>query len=226
MTTDTKIARLLLSIDGMTFRFDPPYTYTTGLKSPVYLDNRLIMSYPKVRKDIVNYYVEVIKKHIGLENVEYISATATAAIPQGAWVAEKLNLPMVYVRPQTKSYGKGGKVEGVFKKGAKVVIIEDHITTAQSVVGNAEAIRELGGKVIYCVATTTYETQKSKELLKEHKIKLISLTTGKIIVETALKQKKITKKEKESIDICSKILQLGQKKWESNNCLIFSEFPT
>jgi orotate phosphoribosyltransferase len=201
MTTDTKIARLLLSIDGMTFRFDPPYTYTTGLKSPVYLDNRLIMSYPKVRKDIVNYYVEVIKKHIGLENVEYISATATAAIPQGAWVAEKLNLPMVYVRPQTKSYGKGGKVEGVFKKGAKVVIIEDHITTAQSVVGNAEAIRELGGKVIYCVATTTYETQKSKELLKEHKIKLISLTTGKIIVETALKQKKITKKEKESIDI-------------------------
>jgi orotate phosphoribosyltransferase len=195
-----KVAKLLLSIGAMTFRFDPPYVYTTGLKSPIYLDNRLVMSFPKVRKQIINAYIEAIKKEIGLENVDYISATATAAIPQGAWVANKLNLPMVYVRPQTKSYGKGGKVEGSFKKGTNVLIIEDHITTAQSVVGNAQAIRELGGKVKYCVATTTYETEKSKALLKDNKIKLIPLTTGKTIVQTALEDKRISKKEKESID--------------------------
>jgi orotate phosphoribosyltransferase len=195
-----KIAKLLLSIGAMTFRFDPPYVYTTGLKSPIYLDNRLVMSYPKVREQIIDAYIEVIKDQIGLDNVDCISATATAAIPQGAWVAGKLNLPMVFVRPTTKSYGKGGKVEGIFKKGAKILIIEDHITTAQSVVGNAQAIRELGGIVKYTVATTTFETQKAAELLRENNVKLIPLTTGKIIVETALEEKLITQKEKESVD--------------------------
>lgn len=198
--SEEKVAELLLSIGAITFRFDPPYVFTTGLKSPMYLDNRLVMSYPKVRRKIVDYYIETIKKYIGLENVDVISATATAAIPQGAWVAEKMNLPMLFVRPQTKSYGKGSKVEGVFQKGAKVLIIEDHISTAASVAGNAQAIRELGGIVKYCVATTTYETKKSKEVLKEHKIKLITLTTGKLLVETAYKKGQLTKEEKDSVD--------------------------
>ena len=200
ISSDKKIAKLLLSIGAMTFRFDPPYIYTTGLKSPIYLDNRLVMSYPDVRKQIIDAYLEVIKDQIGLENVDCISATATAAIPQGAWVAGRLNLPMVFVRPTTKSYGKGGKVNGVFKKGDKVLIVEDHISTATSVAGNAEAIRELGGIVKYCVATTTFETIKSIEKLKEIKLKLLPLTTGKIIVETALEEKLITQKEKESVD--------------------------
>jgi len=201
MTSDSKkIAKLLLSIGAMTFRFDPPYVYTTGLKSPIYLDNRLVMSYPKVRKQIVEAYIQTIKENIGLENVECISATATAAIPQGAWVADKLNLPMVFVRPSTKKYGKETKVEGIFEKKAKVLIIEDHISTAASVAGNAQAIRELGGIVKYCIATTTYETTKSKEILKENKINLLPLTTGKVVVETALKEGLITKKEKDSID--------------------------
>src|ERR1700733_4398749 len=100
ISDNKKIAKLLLSIGAMTFRFDPPYVYTTGLKSPVYLDNRLVMSYPKVRKQIIDAYINVIKEKVGLENIDCISATATAAIPQGAWVAERLKLPMVYVRPK------------------------------------------------------------------------------------------------------------------------------
>lgn len=202
--TDTvaqDVAHLLLSIGGFTFRFNPPYTYTTGLKSPVYIDNRVIISYPEVRKQIINYYIDVIKEKIGLSEVEWISATATAAIPQGAWIADRLHLPMVYVRPTTKTYGKGGKVEGVLEKGKKVLIIEDHITTAESVVGNAQAIRELGGIVKYCVATTTYETRKAQVALKENNIELISLTTAKVLVETALKENKLTQKEKESVDL-------------------------
>ncbi|MBI4066999.1 orotate phosphoribosyltransferase [Candidatus Gottesmanbacteria bacterium] len=195
-----EVAKLLLKIGGMTFRFNPPYTYTSGLKSPVYLDNRLIISYPDVRTKIINFYVDVIKEKIGLKNIDYISATATAAIPHGAWVADKLNLPMVFVRPTTKTYGKGGKVEGHLKKGSKVLIIEDHISTAESVTGNAQSIREIGGVVEYCVATTTYETKKSKEKLEEIRIKLIPLTTGKIIVETALRLGKISEDEKSKID--------------------------
>src|SRR5258706_8005604 len=101
------VAKLLLSIQAVTFRFDPPYTYTTGLKSPVYLDNRVVMSHPKVRNQIIDFYVQVIKEKIGLPNIEWVSATATAAIPHGTLVADRLSLPMVYVRPTTKSYGKG-----------------------------------------------------------------------------------------------------------------------
>src|SRR5579859_3881066 len=94
-----KVARLLLSIKAITFRFDPPFIYTTGLKSPVYIDNRVVISYPEVRNKIIDFYLEVIRKDIALSEVEYISATATAAIPQGAWIADRLNVPMVYVRP-------------------------------------------------------------------------------------------------------------------------------
>jgi len=197
----SRVANLLLKIKAVTFRFDPPYTYTTGLKSPVYLDNRVVMSHPTVRDQIINYYINVIKEKIGLSNIEWISATATAAIPQGALVADRLKLPMVYVRPTTKSYGKGNKIEGYLKKGAKVIIIEDHITTANSVVNNAQTIREAGGHVEYCITTTTYETQKSQDELRENNIKLIPLTTGKIIVQTAFENKQITEKEKESIDL-------------------------
>lgn len=196
-----KTAKALLSIGAVTFRFDPPYIFTTGLKSPVYLDNRLVMSHPKVRSQIIDAYITTIKNNIGLDKVDVISATATAAIPQGAWVAEKLNLPMVFVRPQTKSYGKESKVEGVFKKGAKVLIIEDHISTAASVAGNAQAIRDLGGVVNYCVATTTYESKKSQEVLKKSKIKLVPLTTGKQIIEAAFQNGQLTEEQKQSVSI-------------------------
>ncbi len=196
-----EIAKLFLEIKAVTFRFNPPYTYTSGLKSPIYLDNRLVMSYPDVRKKIVDYYIDAIKKEIGLKNIEWISATATAAILQGAWIADKLNLPMVYVRPTTKAYGKGGKVEGYIKKGSKVLIVEDHISTAESVANNAQSIRKLNGRVEYCITTTTYETKQSLQTLKKNNLKLIALTSGKIIVKTAFKEKYLSKKEKEMVDL-------------------------
>ena len=194
------VAKILLSINAMTFRINPPYTYTTGMKSPVYLDNRLIMSYPEHRDKIVEYYVKTIGEHIGLSNVDWISATATAAIPQGAWVADRLKLPMVFVRPSTKMHGKGSKVEGYIRKGAQIVIIEDHVSTATSIAGNVESIRELGGVVKYCVSTTTYETETAKKVLDDLGITLLPLTTAKVIVQTALGLNIISKKEKAEVD--------------------------
>jgi len=207
-----KTAQLLIQIKAVSFRFDPPFTFTSGLKSPIYLDNRIIISYPKQRHQIINFYIQILQEEINLRNIDYISATASAAIPQGSWVAGILDLPIVYVRPTTKSYGKGNKLEGYLKKGSKVVIIEDHISTATSVVGNAQTIRELGGKVKYCVATTTYETAKSKQLLKENKIELFSLTTGKTIVEESYKKRLISKKEKQLVDLWFK----DPPNWEKN----------
>lgn len=196
-----RVAKILLQIDAVSFRFDPPFTYTSGLKSPIYLDNRIIMSYPKERKEIIDYYISTIKKIIGLENIDYVSGTATAAIPQASLVAQKLDLPMVYVRPSTKSYGKGNKLEGYLKKGSRVVIIEDHISTATSVANNAQTIRESEGLVTYCVTTTTYETKQSNLILKKNKIKILALTTGKDIVKQAYKAGLLNSKEKGMVDM-------------------------
>lgn len=194
-------AKILIKIDAVSFRFDPPFTYTTGLKSPIYLDNRIIMSHPDQREQIINYYIQILTDKVGLDKFNYISGTATAAVPQASWVAGKLHLPMIYVRPSTKSYGKETKLEGYLKAGAHVVIIEDHVSTATSIVGNAQTIREFKGNVQYCVATTTYETESSKLALKKAGIILFALTTGKMIVEEALRQKKITLEQKSLVDL-------------------------
>ena len=196
-----KTAQLLLKINAVSFRFNPPFIYTSGMKSPIYLDNRIVMSYPRVRRKIVDFYIQIIKEEIGLSNIDYISGTASAAIPQASWVAEILDLPMVYVRPSTKSYGKGNKLEGYLKKGAKLVIVEDHVSTATSIVNNAQTVRKLGGKISYVVATTTYDTKESNELLKKNKITLFTLTDGKTIIEESYKSKVLNDKQKKSVDL-------------------------
>ena len=154
-----EVAQILLKIGAVTFRFDPPYTYTSGIKSPIYLDNRIIISHPNERKKIIDLYVQLIKNNIGLENVDYVSATATAAIPQGAWIADRLGIPMVYCRSDKKGHGKENQIEGSLRKNSNVVIVEDHISTAGSSIGNADAVRKLGGRVSHVVASTTYETK-------------------------------------------------------------------
>jgi len=193
------VAKHLLNVKSVTFQFNPPYTFTSGLKGPMYIDNRIVLSYPKVRKAVVDHYVKVIKKEIGLKNIDYISATATAAIPQGALVAEQLRLPMVYVRPSTKSYGKGQKVEGYLKKGSRVLVIEDHISTAASVINNVLTIRALGSKVKHVITTTALETKRAKDLLKKNKVKLIPLTTGRLIIEEGLKNGYISREERDIV---------------------------
>lgn len=196
----SQTAEILIDINAVNFRFDPPFVYTSGLKSPIYLDNRIIMSYPSARRKIVQFYIDTIKEKIGISKIDYISGTASAAIPQAAWIAGELNLPMIYVRPSTKSYGKGNKLEGYLKKGSRVIIIEDHVSTATSVVNNAQTIEELGGSIVGCIATTTYETKVSQDNLAAEKVILYPLTTGKIIVETAFKKGLVDKKQKSSVD--------------------------
>jgi orotate phosphoribosyltransferase len=194
------VADILIGVKVVSFRFDPPFTFTSGIKSPIYLDNRVIMSYPKEREMIVDKYIAILKGKIGLENIDYISATATAAIPQGAWIAQKLGLPMVFCRSAKKGHGKENQIEGYLKKSSRVVIIEDHISTAGSAIVNATAIRALSGMVSYVVATTTYETKKSFEELAKAKLTLFTLTTGKHIIDRALSQKIVTIKQKKMID--------------------------
>ena len=198
-TIAQRVADILLSIKGVSFRFDPPFTFTSGIKSPIYLDNRLIMSYPDEREEVIGYYIDVIKNKIGNDTVDAISATATAAIPQGAWISEKLKLPMVYCRSSKKEHGKENQIEGVVTKGQHVVIIEDHISTAGSSVENALAVRALGGIVEYVITTSTYETAKSKETFEKNQLTLLYLTIGKTIVKRALDTGVITPIQEQAV---------------------------
>ena len=137
MTYSQRVAKALLDIHAVTLSPDQPFTWASGLKSPIYTDNRLTISYPEVRQAIFNGMVEQIKLHFSEADV--IAGTATAGIPHAAWVAQNMELPMIYVRTKPKDHGQGKQIEGVLKEGQKVVVIDDLISTGGSVLNAVRA---------------------------------------------------------------------------------------
>lgn len=193
MKTSQQVAKILLEIKAVTLNPKKPFKYDSGILSPVYTDCRILISYPKLRKQIRNLYIEAIKK--SGEKFDVIAGTATAGIPHAAWIAEKLNLPMIYVRGAPKGHGKGNQVEGIVKKGQNVAVIEDLISTGESSAETARAVRQLGGRTSHVFAITTYNMKKSEENFKKNKLKLISLTTFQDVVTQAQKMGYINKEE-------------------------------
>lgn len=191
--TSQTVAKILLKIKAVTLNPKKPYKYTSGMLSPVYTDNRILMSYTKQRKKVRDFYVKAIKQ----TNIDFdvIAGTATAGIPHAAWVAYKLNLPMVYVRSSAKEHGKGNQIEGLVKKGQKVAVIEDLITTGGSSIETTKALRKAGCKVTHIFAIITYDTKQSTENFKNNKLKLVVMTTFQDVVVQALKMGYINKEE-------------------------------
>lgn len=192
-----KVASLLLKIKAVALSPQKPYRFASGILSPVYVDCRLLMSYPKERKLIRDHLIEAVEST--RERFEVIAGTATAGIPHAAWVSEKLNLPMIYARNKPKDHGKGNQIEGILKKGQKVAVIEDLISTGESSVTTVKAVRSAGGIAPYIFSIITYGMKKSEDNFKTHKIKLISLTDFKTIVTVAKKQGKIKPQEQNLI---------------------------
>ncbi|WP_332690123.1 orotate phosphoribosyltransferase [Halalkalibacter lacteus] len=176
-----QIAKHLLDIGAVHLRPNDPFTWTSGMKSPIYCDNRLTLSYPKVRKDIIVGFVELLEKI----EVDVIAGTATAGIPHAALLADKLELPMIYVRGSAKGHGKQNQIEGKIEKGQKVVLVEDLISTGGSVIQAAEALRSNGAEVVAIVAIFTYEFQKAYDALKEANIPTYVLTSYSTLLEVA-----------------------------------------
>lgn len=197
MTTSEKVAKLLLKLSAITLRPKKPFRFSSGILSPVYTDCRILISSPKERKIIRDLYVEAISKQ--KNKIDVIAGTATAGIPHAAWIAEKMKLPMVYVRGKAKDHGKGNQIEGALKKGQRVAVIEDLISTGESSVGAARAIREAGGKVDYIFSIITYEMKKSVDNFTSNKIKLISLTKFKDVVAAAALKNNYIKKEDQQV---------------------------
>ncbi len=200
MDYSEEIAQFLLECDAVNFKFDPPFTYTSGLKSPIYLDNRKLMSYPKVRTKLIEIYLDVVRALPSFKEIDMISATATAAIPMGALLADHLDLPLVYVRMKSKEHGLENQIEGSLHTKKNVLVIEDHISTAKSLKANIEAIRKAKGCVHYCMATTSYENPQALQTLAALDVQAIRLAKGEEITEFASKKGLLTAEEKSSVN--------------------------
>ena len=187
------IAEHLLTIKAVSLKPNDPFTWSSGLKSPIYCDNRLTMSYPAVRKGIVRGLAELIQENF--PNANIIAGTATAGIPHAAWVSEILSLPMVYVRSSAKGHGKGNQIEGIVQEGAKIVVVEDLISTGGSSIKCVRALREAGCIVLGVVSIFTYELDKARAAFMEEDVPYFSLTDFTTLTEVAKEKQYILEEE-------------------------------
>lgn len=179
------VAGRLLEIGAIKINYQKPFTWSSGWKSPIYCDNRLALSYPLIRTYIKEKLAQTISKHF--DKVDCIAGVATAGIPQGALVADLLGLPFIYVRPKPKEHGMGNMIEGRLEKGARIVMVEDLISTGGSSLKAAQAAQAAGGKVIGMAAIFTYGFDTAEKNFTEAKIPLVCLSDFNSLLEEAVK---------------------------------------
>lgn len=190
MTLASRIAADLLDIQAVYLKPENPFTWASGINSPIYTDNRITLSYPETRNLIENGFVDTIKAHF--PEVEVIAGTATAGIPHGAIIADKMSLPFAYIRSKPKDHGAGNQVEGRVLKGQKMVIIEDLISTGGSVLDAVAAAKREGADVLGVVAIFTYELPKASQNFEEAGEQLITLSTYSDLIQVAKEKGYIT----------------------------------
>ena len=178
-----EIAKGLLKIQAVFLRPNEPFTWASGIKSPIYCDNRLILTDPEVRNTVENEMARVVKEKY--PECEKLMGTSTAGIAHAAITGHILGLPMGYVRSSAKDHGRGNQIEGKLEAGQKVVVVEDLISTGGSVIDVVEALREAGAEVLGIVSIFTYGMQKSIDRLADAKVKNISLTDFDTVVHVA-----------------------------------------
>ena len=183
MDLNTKIAKDLLKIKAVFFRPEEPFTWASGIKSPVYCDNRLTLSDPEVRTDVESGLAELIKKNY--PDAEVLMGTSTAGIAHAAITAHLMGLPMGYVRSGHKDHGRQNQIEGRLERGQKVVVVEDLISTGGSVLEVVDVLREAGAEVLGIVSIFTYGMQKGLDRLSAAEVKNISLTNFDVIAQVA-----------------------------------------
>ncbi|MCR5485161.1 MAG: orotate phosphoribosyltransferase [Clostridiales bacterium] len=186
MDTKKLIAKDLLSIGAVFFRPDEPFTWASGIKSPVYCDNRLTLTAPDVRNDVENALADVIKTYY--PECQKLMGTSTAGIAHAAITAHILGLPMGYVRSGAKDHGRNNQIEGKLDKGEKVVVIEDLISTGGSVIEVVNTLREAGAEVLGIASIFTYGMKKGLERLNDSDVKNISLTDFDVIASVAAEE--------------------------------------
>ena len=180
---EQKIAKALLEIGAVFLRPDEPFTWASGIKSPIYCDNRLILTAPNVRDEVENALVQTIKTHYA--DVEVLMGTATAGIAHAAIAASIMRLPMGYVRGGSKDHGRQNRIEGRLQAGQKVVVVEDLISTAGSSIEAVEALREAGANVLGIASIFTYGMQRGVDNLAKAGMKNVSLSNFDVLIQVA-----------------------------------------
>ncbi len=197
MNTSETVAKLLLELNAVTLSPKKPFKYASGILSPVYTDCRVLMAYPDQRSLIRDFYIDAIKQS-GV-SFDVVAGTATAGIPHAAWIADKLNLPMVYVRGKAKDHGKENLMEGIIKKGQKVIVIEDLISTGESAINSVNAIRQAGGEITTVFAIITYGFKQAEDNFLSNHLEMVSLTNFQEVVKQAQEMKYINEEDLQTI---------------------------
>ncbi len=176
------VANMLLDVQAVQFSFKKPFQWSSGWQSPIYCDSRLTISYPEIRSQITQGFIQLIQAQF--PDVEVIAGVATAGVPQAALLAAQLHLPMLYVRAKAKGHGRENLIEGLVKKGQKAVLIEDIYSTGKSTIQAAQALREAGIEVLGSVAILTYGFEFAKTQFEENDLLFYTLTDyTKLLVE-------------------------------------------
>lgn len=194
---EKRIAKDLLSIGAVFLRPDEPFTWASGIKSPIYCDNRLTLTAPAVRDDVENGLAETIKREY--PQCEVLMGTSTAGIAHAAITAHLMNLPMGYVRSGAKDHGRANQIEGKLEKGQKVVVVEDLISTGGSVIEVVNVLRAAGAEVLGIASIFTYGMKKGLVRLAEANVKNISLSNFDVLVEVAAEEGYIAKEDIERL---------------------------
>ena len=192
-----KIAKALLEIKAIFLRPNDFFTFSSGVKSPIYCDNRLVLSYPKQRDLIVNSLVELVNREY--PDAQMIMGVSTSGISYGTLIADRLNLPAGYVRSAAKKHGRVNQIEGKLNKGTKVIIVEDLVSTGKSILEAKKALIEAGANVIGSIAIFTYKTPLADKKFNEENLKLKVLTNFDDLIKTAIEHNYISDEDKKII---------------------------
>ena len=192
-TYQEETAKILLEINAIKLSPNKPFVWASGWKSPIYCDNRIILSTPKIRNIIKKFLAHAIAENF--EKPDAIAGVATGAIGIGMLVADYLDLPFIYVRPEAKKHGRKNQIEGEIEKGKKVMVIEDLISTGKSSIGAIRALKSHGLNVIGMVAIFTYEFKISEDNISKENLKLKTLCNYSTLLKTAQKTKYISESE-------------------------------
>ncbi|MCL2793007.1 MAG: orotate phosphoribosyltransferase [Spirochaetaceae bacterium] len=192
-----KAAEVLLDIKAVALSVKEPFRYASGILSPIYCDNRLLVSNPEKWNIIINIMEQIIKTEVGIENIEVIAGTSTAGIPHAALLAEKFSLPMIYVKSEKGEIEKRSNIEGSLFYGKRVLVIEDLVSTGKSSIESVRILREHGAIVDYCVAIFTYQMESAEKVFADEKCTLFTASNFKTLIKTAVDGKYITDDEAE-----------------------------
>ena len=187
---EKQVAKYLLEIGAVQLRPEEPFTWASGWKSPIYCDNRKILSYPEIRTKVCDFIVQTINEHF--KNVDVIAGVATGAVAMGALVADRMNKPYIYIRPQPKDHGMGNQIEGVFNRGDRVIVIEDLISTGTSSLNSAMAVSAAGCIVDGMVAIFSYNFPSARRAFENTSMEIYTLSNYDSLIEEAVESGQIS----------------------------------